>query len=332
MPLGPDHAEIGGHLGYDPSWIGIQLLFFFSGVLALRSLRRHGSSFEYLRSRFLRNGPLLILFTLITVMVIYPLLGVPGDNFGSTVKKLGAYFFETVSCINPGQPLPGLLDNARYMCLIQGAIWTFRWGVIAHIGTAIGHKFGLFNNNRMLLLFVAGSTLVYFVLAYLASWGGQDIPGTLMTGTHLAFPFLWGMAAYAYRDNFPKRAVTKSILLATLGSSALLWYTFLRWSPAIELLLTAFWIYAAWLVLRGRSSEPSKTSRTPDLTLSFYLLIWPIAQLLLLVWPNLGSWGLIAISLPLALALSYTVNRWINRPVQSALETWSLGKIALKPA
>ena len=332
MPLGPDHAEIGVHLGYDPSWIGIQLLFFFSGVLALRSLRRHGSSFEYLRSRFFRNVPLLMIFTLMTVLVIYPLLGVKSDNPGDLVKKLGTYFFETVTCLNPGQPLPGLLDNARYMCLIQGAVWTFRWGMIAHIATAIGHKIGLFKSDRFILVMAAGVTFLYFALSQLSTWGGKDVPNLLLTGVHLAFPFLCGMAAYAYRGSFPKRRTTQVATLLALGSTSVIWFLFLRWSPAIELLLTAFWTYAAWLILTRSSNQKSGLSFTPDLTLTLYLIMWPTAQLLLLIFPEFGPWQLIGLSLPLSLGLAYGVNRWVNQPIQSWIKNRSFGKVTVEPA
>ena len=57
MPLGPlletgeARPEMFQMLGYDPSWVGISLLFFFSGILALRSLWSHGSSIRYLESK-----------------------------------------------------------------------------------------------------------------------------------------------------------------------------------------------------------------------------------------------------------------------------------------
>ena len=332
MPLGPEHPEIGRHLGYNPSWIGIQLLFFFSGVLALRSLRRHGSGFLYLRSRFLRNIPMLMVFTLVTVLLIYPFLGVPAESFGALVRKLGTYFFETVSCLNPGQPLPGLLDNARYMCLIQGAVWTFRWGVIAHISAAIGQKIGLFKHDRIVLTLAIISTGAYLIVAHMVTWGGREFPDFIFAGTHLAFPFLCGMAAYAYRHKLPNRFTTQIGLLAVLGGGAMLWYHGFQWSPAIEVLLTGFWAYAAWLALTVKTRFAEWTASLPDLTLCLYLVMWPTAQLILLAAPGLGPWGLITLGLPVALTLAYAANRWINQPIQRFINHGSFGKVLLKPS
>ena len=97
MPLGPTYPEALAHLGYDPSWIGIQVLFFLSGFMAMRSLERGSTAYAYLRSRFLRNIPLLAVFTLIAILVIYPALGVKGESFSTLTSKLGLYFFATVS-------------------------------------------------------------------------------------------------------------------------------------------------------------------------------------------------------------------------------------------
>ncbi len=331
MPLGPEYQETWAHLGYDPSWIGIQILFFFSGFLALRSLRRHGSSVEYLRSRFARNIPLLVIFTLLTVLVIYPLLGVTSESPGALIKKLSAYFFETVTCLNPGQPLPGLLDNARYMCLIQGAIWTFRWGLIAHLGTAIGNKLGLFRSNKVVLALTVLATLTYFVIARMMAWNMLEIPDTVFTAVHLGFPFLWGMSAYAYRDKFPKTSAGKIGLLIGLSGIASFWYMFMKWSPSIELLLTGFWTYVCWLLLTTPSSLDRWIKSMPDLTLSFYLIMWPAAQLILLAMPQVGSWELIALSLPVTTVLAYITASLLNRRLVKAAQKLSFRKVAVQP-
>ena len=317
MPLGPGNAEKLAFLGLDPSWIGIQLLFFFSGFLALRSLRRHGSSFQYLRSRFFRNIPLLAIFTLVTVIVIYPVFGVMPENTSELIKKLALYFFETVTCVDPGQVLPGLLDSAKYMCLIQGAIWTFRWGVIAHILAAIGNAIGIFKNDILILILAISSTLTFFGLAHVKAWHGVAVDDNILTAAHLGFPFLCGMAVYAYQDRLPKTAGVKAAWLLGFLFSAVIWHRFLPWSPAIELLLTAFWVYAGMLVLGGSENSDGWLAKCPNLTLPLYLITWPTSQLILLALPNLGSWELIFISVPTALVLAfiihYTIGARLNR-------------------
>lgn len=328
MPIGPGNPEFFAHLGHDPSWIGIQLLFFFSGYLALRSLRRHGSSVEYLRSRIIRNIPLLALFTLITVLIIYPLLGAPSNDTGSVVKKLGLYFFQTVSCIDPGRALPGLLDDAKYMCLIQGAIWTFKWGMVAHVGTAIASRIGIFKHNRVILLLAAGVLTAHYIAAYILAKQNPDWIGTPALALRLAYPFVLGMTAYAYQDKFPKSYSLRAAILVGLIGTATFWHTFLAWTPAIEILLTCFWAYGLFLVATSRTPVLKRLENWPNLALGLYLTNWPVSQLLLLAMPDISSWGLIALCLPISFALAVAGHWLVSRRAYALADFTSRRKVA----
>jgi peptidoglycan/LPS O-acetylase OafA/YrhL len=50
----------------------------------------------------------------------------------------------------------------------------------------------------------------------------------------------------------------------------------------------------------------------PDLTLGIYLINWPAAQLLLLAFPDVGPWELIALSLPVTLGLALVTHVLIS--------------------
>jgi len=94
-PLSGD-KEVLRHLGYDPSWFGLQILFCLSGYLAVRSLTRHGSSLRYLTSRVLRTGPLLVAYTLAAITVIYPIFCTSTAPLAEEAVKLTRYFILTV--------------------------------------------------------------------------------------------------------------------------------------------------------------------------------------------------------------------------------------------
>ncbi len=314
MPLGPDKAEIFQFFGYDPSWIGIQLLFFLSGCLALRSFDRHRSSRLFLTSRILRTGPLLVLYTLITVLIIYPLLGTPGNNFATEIKKLSLYFSTTILCIHPGQPLPGLLDHAKYTCLIQGAIWTLRWGFIAYIATALCHIFGVLKNRPLILFLALMAIFLYFTVKMIEvaySLQGLETP---LTGLRLGYIYLLGMATYTYQDKIPQRLLTRLAIVLTLAAIMTLCYFFAPWTPAIEICLTLFWAYLAFFVITAKRSDLAFLNHWPNMVLPLYLTNWPVAQLLLLAFPNIGVWSLIGLSLPLSTIIAYAVFKLISEP------------------
>lgn len=313
MPIGPGNPEVFAHLGYDPSWVGIQMIFFLSGFLALRSIRRHGSAGKYLRSRAIRNIPLLALFTLVTIVVIYPALNTANEAPLASIKKLSFYFFYTVSCVDPGRVLPGLLDEAKYVCLIQGAIWTFKWGLIAHIAAAIGTKFNMFGNNRLILAGATALVIIFSIVFYAEAKTELAILGTPTVALRLAYPFLTGMAVFAYQDRLPQTPRGKTILLAFFGGVAYLWYTFLPWTPVIEVGLTAFWTYGAFILATSKTPALGFLDNWPNLALGLYLVNWPISQLLLIAIPDITPWGLIGLCLPLSLITASAGHALVSR-------------------
>lgn len=326
MPLGPGNSEIFAHLGYDPSWIGIHLLFFFSGFLALRSLRRHGSAVIYLKSRAVRNMPLLIVFTLLVVTMIYPLLGVIPEDPVELVAKLGSYFFLTVTCIDPGQTLPGLLDQANYMCIIQGAVWTFKWGMIAHVAVAIVAKLNLFKHDRLILAAAILVAVSHFIISYIQAKSGYDWLITSALGLRLAYPFVIGMACYAYFHKLPKAPKVKALILASLIGGATLWHEFLLWTPVIEMLVTLFWAYGGLLLATSKTSVLNSLDAWPNLALGMYLANWPTAQLLLLAYPDISSWGLVALTLPVTALVAIIAHMLVSRPA------YNFARLQIKPA
>ncbi|MGJ8564928.1 MAG: hypothetical protein ACSHXY_15415 [Alphaproteobacteria bacterium] len=305
MPIGPGNPELFAHLGYDPSWIGIQALFFFSGFLALRSIRRHGSAIDYLRSRFIRNMPLLALFTLVTVLIIYPALNTATEPLVVTVKKLGLYFIYTVSCLDPGRTLPGLLDEANYICLIQGAVWTFKWGLVAHLAAAAGTQLHLFDNNRIVLTLAVLVTLLFACVFYLSAKIDMPLLETPALALRLAYPFLIGMAVFAYQDKLPTSPLVRTSLLTFFAGMAFIWHSgVFMWTPIIEISLTAFWVYSAFLLAMSKTPALRILENWPNLALGLYLVNWPTSQLLMLAFPEITPWGLIALSLPISLCIA----------------------------
>lgn len=316
-PLAGD-KEVLRHLGYDPSWFGLQILFCLSGYLALRSLTRHGSSLRYLASRTLRNIPLLIAYTFAAVTVIYPVFCKTDATLAEEIVKLTKYFFITVTLIDPGARLPGLMDDAKYMCLLQGAIWTFRWGAVAHIAMAMGWRTGLLKSRNVLLAVAVLATLGYGMLHM---WGVQSgtpdsLPG--FVGLRLGYAFLCGAALYGWQDKLPKTAFGKIGTLTALMVIAWVNYLALPWTPAIEIFGTIFWTYLSIVIIQTPMRATAWMNNWPNIVLGLYLTNWPVSQLLVLNYPEFHGWPMILTSLVVSLviaalahaAISGHINRW----------------------
>jgi len=320
MPLGPTdklgnpNVEVFSMLGYEPSWIGISLLFFFSGILGLRSLWRHGSSQKYLESRFLRNIPILAVITLVVIALLYPILGTPAPSLSENIVRLGSYFVGTVSCIWAGKPLPGLMDQAQYMCVVQGAVWTFTWGAAAHLATAFGHQLRLFDRRSFIALLAILSVLFYLVCIQLSVNNISILPSGAEPGPRLAWPFLAGMALYGYWDKLPKSVLSNLAISAALFGAAIL-HKFgpFPWTGAIEVFLISGWAWLGITVLKLNRHQMTFLNDWAPLAVAIYLINWPTSQLLLLLFPALTPWILIALSLPISLVLAYFAYMFITR-------------------
>ncbi len=331
MSLGPAARELGLLFGYDPSWIGIQLLFFFSGALAYRSLLNGRNGLAYLKSRFWRVFPLLLAITLTTILVIYPMLGKPMSGVAD-ILALVKYAFLTLTCLDPGRVLPGLMDDAVYMCLIQGAIWTLRWGLLLHIAVVIASRFKGFTHPKFLLWAALISTAAYAFITFITIGFEVSYLRAQHTGLRLGYIFLIGMTVWAYRNRLPQHWFTRLAIGASLFGFAAFNYIFLRWTPLIEITLTLSLAYSAWLAATSVTSKLAFLENWPHLAIGLYLINWPTSQVLLHQFPDLDRWTLPAASLPLSLllailshwALTGRINKFIQRnltrkvPVQTA--------------
>lgn len=329
MPRGLGEAEYLNLFGYDPSWIGIQIIFMITGFLALRSLQRHGSAFKFLISRFARNIPTLVVFTGVVILALYPLFGNPlGAENGAWETRLSLhlqYFVKVVTCFDPDVLTPGLLDDALYMCVIQGGIWTFRWGVIAFVATAMMWVVGGLKNRRFLAMLTFALVMLYTIIfvyamehtdTYLSKYLEFAITGLRLGGVYMV-----GMCVYAYREDLPRSLAIPAGFLALAGVQ----FFFLAWTPFIEISMELGFGYLAFLAMTSRRKVPMPIQALPDLSLGLYIYNWPAAQIALLVMPSLTPYPLFAISFPVTVFLSYTTwflfSRKINIRVAQRLSS-----------
>ena len=310
MPRGPGTQEYLHVFGYDPSWYGLSLVFMISGFLALRSLRSHGSAAKFLSTRIGRNLPMLALFALLVIFVLYPLFGVPIEGSSTRLAQFGGYFLKVVSCFDPNVLTPGLLDNALYMCVVQGGLWSFRWGLIAYLATSLLWATGGLRDRRTLGIITLGTIFVYASLVMYAAKTQTAALEFPITGLRLGWIYMAGMYAYACREHLPR---TLLIPTALIGFTALQFYV-LPWTPFIEISMTLGLSYLAFLAMTHRARVPESFAKIPDISLGLFIFNWPMAQIVLLLIPSLGPLALFGLSFPLAILLSLLCWLLITRP------------------
>jgi hypothetical protein len=300
MAVGPQSKEWLNTFGYDPSLFGLQVLFFLSGWLAWRSLSRGRTVKAFILSRAKRTLPWLALYTLIVAAILYPILCVPDGQTTKSAFQLSLYFLETVTLVDPGQRMPGALDEALYMCLLQGAIWSLRWGVIAFIGLLAAHLIGLRDRRWYLGLFVIAVTAHISVNAWVDQTG-SDLMTPIIPGLRLAFPFLLGVSAYAWKDRLPHTSRGWAIISTAALSITIVHYYGFRFSYAIEILAMMGWCALAMTLLHSRLSI---LKNWPNLVLPCFLGAWPAAQVWLAAIPDIPVPALVALTMSTALGLA----------------------------
>lgn len=296
MQLGPQTAEIGRHWGYDPSWYGIQMLFILSGFLAARSMSQGRSVREFFLSRIWSIWPALIVATLISVLIIYPIMCMPDAPVRMSTGDLTVYFFKTIFLIDPGGQMPGLLDDAKYMCLLQGAIWTLRWGFLLHIAFLIGWKMRILQNSKIVFALCVAAIASYVGLVDYAvsnaAFGSKIDP--FLPAMRLGYAYLVGVTLLVWQNalRFNKRRILVSS--AAIALTATGFHLWLPWSSTQEILGVAFWLTLSFGFLHN---APQFMQRCPRLAPVLYVSIWPTAQLIVALMPNHTQFSMITISM-----------------------------------
>ncbi|MHA0856174.1 acyltransferase family protein [Paenibacillus sp. CMAA1364] len=125
--------------------ISVAIFFVISGFLVSRSFE-NSSITQFIKNRLLRIFPGLVVVTLLSVIVLGPLL---------TTIPLSEYFknHSTLSYINNAFlmdvqfSLPGVFEQNLYPNAVNGSIWTIPYEVLCYIGIAIVGYYGLFQKR-----------------------------------------------------------------------------------------------------------------------------------------------------------------------------------------
>jgi len=160
------------------------------------------------------------------------------------------------------------------MCLIQGAIWTFRWGALAHIAMALGWRLNILKSKHVLLALAVFATLLYGTAGYFAAKNGWEATFPAFAGLRLAYAFLGGAALYGWQDKLPQKALSKAALLVGLLSLAAFQYAYLPWTPAIEIAGTFFWTYLAIVIIQTPMKITAWMNSWPNIGMAAY---WPVS-------------------------------------------------------
>jgi len=129
-------------------------------------------------------------------------------------------------------------DDAKYMCLLQGAIWTLRIGLILHLGFLIGWMTRILQNRYFVLALSVTAIAAYVTLVDTAvkiPEFGEKI-GDALLAFRLGYAYLAGVAIFMWQDKLRlngRRIIFSTLsVLCSMSPSGLLRRLLSRYCPA----------------------------------------------------------------------------------------------------
>lgn len=252
-----------------PLWIQIgarailPVFFGLSGYLVASSLERTAHLPIFLYMRFLRIFPALVVETILSALLLGPLV---------TTMSLGDYFkhpvfFDYFNNLygNVRYYLPGVFEQQPFN-KVNASIWTVPFELECYVALSGIYLVGLFRNKWVLLASVIAVGLLF-------AWQIRDVPnaeGLVMPGRVLVMSFLCGNVIYKFRESLPAGVLIGTVM--TLVTMMLMRHT-LTMIPAT--------FTAAYAAASLGSTNPWRAPIifNGDYSYGVYLYAFPIQQM-----------------------------------------------------
>jgi peptidoglycan/LPS O-acetylase OafA/YrhL len=292
--------------------LAVIVFFAISGFLVTPGLARSGNVIRYTTNRALRIFPALIVVVIVTMLLLGPILTtMPIVSYYSDPKL---YLYAKNLLTLTINYLPGVTSTNGEPLIVNGALWTIHFEMLCYAILGVMSVLSLICRFGILIAFLIAYGIyvaMNFELVLLAS-----LPGRIVTLTGLFVYFAAGSCLYMFRSWIPYSttlavaAFTLLIVTLPLGLGAV-------FAPLCLPYITIF---------LGLSALPGRSLLKRDLTYGLYLIHAPVLVACGLFFPGLRPWWLVAaVTLVIALMLSYLSSRYIESPAlarKKAVSVW----------
>lgn len=295
----PVNEPFTGELNKSVGSVAVDLFFVISGLLITGSLVRRPDVYSFTAARILRIFPALIAANVITVFVLGPLVTYlsAGDYF--TDWGTYTYFIRNnLLLFNIQFDLPGVFTEVPYPTIVNGSLWTLPYelklyGAIALTYYACG---ALTRRPQATLQWLVPCLTLSAALAW---WCAPEVTGAAKAPSWLRLVFLFylGASCYVWRH----RITLNSVGLLPASVAVLTGMALGQVGVPLYGLGLAYWVFYLAYIPAGRIRA---YNRLGDYSYGLYIFAFPVQQTLLLIWPNLGMAGMIAVSFGVTLLLA----------------------------
>jgi peptidoglycan/LPS O-acetylase OafA/YrhL len=282
------------------------VFFAISGYFIAQSYDRSKSLSVFMVARILRIFPALIIVLILTIIVAAIFFtNAPSSLF---VSDSFWYFVRNATLFFLKYDLVGVFEENPYGQAINGSLWTLNYEFICYCGVAILGVIGL-HANRAVTVVILLTCGIIFLIAQDQTVLHHRI-NLLIT---LSFPFIFGMALYAWRHKIPMRFYI-SIILAIFS---ILFYNTLLF----ELLFIVWLSYTVFLIGCFQNRILLSYNRFGDYSYGVYIYAFPIQQIV--AYHGVTSPVLnIMIAFPLTLLCGILSWRMVERPALRLKSLW----------
>ena len=185
---------------------------------------------------------------------------------------------------------------------VNGSLWTLYYEVVCYCVLALAGLCGLYKNGRFPAFLIAFG-MVYAAIQF------RVLPLKLAYA-YLSLPFVFGMAIYHFRRNIPL-GWPVALGLTTVAIAA---PSDATWSLALGYCALWFGATASWL---------RPYNRLGDYSYGTYIFAWPVQQIVALLMPGIGPFGMMLIALPTVWVLGVLSWHFVERPALETVKRWS---------
>lgn len=282
----------------------VNVFFVVSGLLVASSLDRSQDIVEFAAARALRVFPGLILCVLLTAYVLGPAVSSLGalDYLASPVTH--AYVAITLSLSTALAPLPGVFETLPAAGEVNIPIWSLKYEILAYVVLALLAVTGIWRRRRLFWLFL--SVLFITHMAGEAAHAGVDDHATIDQASRFLVCFFLGVAAYRLR---------KVLRLSLPGAIAAVLLLLASWGTEVE--ETIIYVAVGYLTLCVAALPTGflrQLCARRDISYGLYIYGWPVAQTILLAFPEIGPIGLAMASLSITAMIAALSWQLVEQP------------------
>lgn len=291
--------------------LGVYIFFAISGYLVAQSWERDPHVLRFLAKRALRIFPGLAVCTLLSVLVLGPLL---------TTLDAGTYWrnehtrgYLTNMALYITYHLPGVFANNRLPHAVNGSLWSlpvefFMYLLLALLGLLAAAFKAV--SKRLLAWAVGVMALVFMLLA--ALWAGTTTEALVIYRTDLrqvpmcGVYFLVGASLFCFK-------LTKYFTLSNVLLALVLWLC-LGVQP--HWFAMAAWVVLPFVVLAfGLARQPWLVRmHARDYSYGIYIYAFPVQQTLVSFWPQMALPAYLLSTLVITVALAALSWHFVEKP------------------